>query len=145
MTATRNFIDNYIVPNMRMQEDLKKLGYVPGPINGLLGVPTVAALKQFQQDRGLTANGDFTSQTQAALLEALAGHGAAAGGLPGAPGAQHVHADGDVPVGATKANWFVPKLEITGGAKRELAVGGNLTVELTVSNWAKRPKGTMLD
>lgn len=50
-----------------------------------------------------------------------------------------------LPGGKPAANWFVPKLEITGGPKRELAIAGKLTVELKVRNWDKRPKGTQLN
>jgi hypothetical protein len=39
----------------------------------------------------------------------------------------------------------VPELEVAGGTRRELVMGGNLTLELKVRNWAKRPIGTALD
>lgn len=47
--------------------------------------------------------------------------------------------------GRSTVRVFVPELEVAGGTRRELAMGGNLTLELKVRNWAKRPKGTALD
>ncbi len=40
-----------------IQERLSVLGYDPGPIDGVRGRLTIAALKQFQTDRGVTADG----------------------------------------------------------------------------------------
>jgi len=57
-----------------------------------------------------------------------------------APGSLKL-AGGGQPTGAA----FVPDLEISGGPKRELAVGGKFTLNLRIRNWAKRPKGTTFD
>lgn len=40
---------------------------------------------------------------------------------------------------------FVPDLAVVGATQRELAIGGNLSIELKVRNWPKRPKDTELD
>ena len=40
-----------------LQETLKALGYNPGPIDGVFGATTEAAVKAFQQARGITADG----------------------------------------------------------------------------------------
>src|ERR1700716_1301557 len=40
-----------------LQEALKALGYNPGPIDGVFGATTEAAVKAFQQARGITADG----------------------------------------------------------------------------------------
>lgn len=40
-----------------LQEALKALSYNPGPIDGVFGATTEAAVKSFQQARGITADG----------------------------------------------------------------------------------------
>jgi peptidoglycan hydrolase-like protein with peptidoglycan-binding domain len=40
-----------------LQEALKALSYNPGPIDGVFGATTEAAVKAFQQARGITADG----------------------------------------------------------------------------------------
>jgi peptidoglycan hydrolase-like protein with peptidoglycan-binding domain len=40
-----------------LQEALKALGYNPGPIDGVFGATTEAAVKAFQQARSITADG----------------------------------------------------------------------------------------
>jgi peptidoglycan hydrolase-like protein with peptidoglycan-binding domain len=40
-----------------LQEALKTLGHDPGPINGTFGTATEAAVKAFQQARGITVDG----------------------------------------------------------------------------------------
>ena len=40
-----------------LQEALKALGFNPGPIDGQFGTVTEAAVKAFQQQRGITADG----------------------------------------------------------------------------------------
>ena len=40
-----------------LQAALKALGYNPGPIDGVFGATTEAAVKTFQQARGITADG----------------------------------------------------------------------------------------
>lgn len=47
--------------------------------------------------------------------------------------------------GTATAARFVPVLEVSRGFGTELAIGGRVTLELRVRNWAKRPPGTMLD
>ena len=41
----------------KLQEGLQKLAYDPGPADGKLGSKTKAALRTFQQDNGLKADG----------------------------------------------------------------------------------------
>ncbi len=55
-----------------LQEKLIALGYLTGPADGKYGNDTVAAVKAFQRDYGLTADGDAGSSTQAALMQAAA-------------------------------------------------------------------------
>jgi hypothetical protein len=54
---------------MAMQVSLQVLGYDPGPIDGLGGRRTVAALATYAQDRGITLN-QVTVNLAVALLRA---------------------------------------------------------------------------
>ncbi|MCI0680753.1 MAG: Ig-like domain-containing protein [Gemmataceae bacterium] len=69
-----------------LQKALKKVGYDPGPIDGIMGPKTSTALKQFQKDNGLAADGVAGPATQAAMAKAL--KAAVAGGGGGDPAAQ---------------------------------------------------------
>jgi peptidoglycan hydrolase-like protein with peptidoglycan-binding domain len=51
-------------PEVRqMQRQLSILGFKPGPVDGIFGPITEAALKAFQKSRGLTPNGVFAQQS----------------------------------------------------------------------------------
>ncbi|MCA1993810.1 MAG: peptidoglycan-binding protein, partial [Coleofasciculus sp. S288] len=52
-----------------LQERLKELGYFKANATGYYGGITKAAVRQFQQERGLTPDGIVGTQTQAALEE----------------------------------------------------------------------------
>ena len=52
---------------------LTYLGYSPGGIDGANGKNTIAAVKRFQADYGLTADGDAGAATQKMLTGAVAG------------------------------------------------------------------------
>lgn len=58
-----------------LQEKLAKLGYFSGPANGVLGPITSAAIKTFQANAGLTADGKWGPASQAALDAAIAKKG----------------------------------------------------------------------
>lgn len=58
-----------------MQELLKELGYYAAECTGHFGNKTQAAVKLFQADHGLTADGVVGSKTMAALEEAARGNG----------------------------------------------------------------------
>lgn len=49
------------------QETLRDLGYTPGPIDGIMGAGTAAALRAFQHHSGLLATGRANPETLAAL------------------------------------------------------------------------------
>lgn len=49
------------------QEKLKGLGYDPGPVDGLIGPQSQAAIRNFQQAKGLDTTGRLDSDTLAAL------------------------------------------------------------------------------
>jgi peptidoglycan hydrolase-like protein with peptidoglycan-binding domain len=51
----------------RVQQTLNNRGFDAGPVNGVLGASTRAALKRFQQGENLEASGDLNAQTLAAL------------------------------------------------------------------------------
>ncbi len=52
----------------RAQQLLTELGYEPGPIDGIMGRRTRAAVERFQADQGLAVSGDLTP----ALIDRLA-------------------------------------------------------------------------
>lgn len=52
---------------VQVQQRLEELGYNPGPIDGVFGSQTADAVRQFQQDQGLDADGIIGPATLAAL------------------------------------------------------------------------------
>ena len=56
-----------------IQTRLKQLGYDPGPIDGINGPRTKAAVRKFQSDQGLTVDGIVGPNTTAAFEGAEAG------------------------------------------------------------------------
>jgi uncharacterized protein (TIGR02594 family) len=56
-----------------IQRRLAELGYTPGPLDGVPGRLTLAAIKQFQRARNLTADGVVGPLTMAALFPPAAG------------------------------------------------------------------------
>ncbi|MEM7222062.1 MAG: peptidoglycan-binding domain-containing protein [Pseudomonadota bacterium] len=52
-----------------VQETLTRLGYRPGPVDGLLGPKTHQAIELYQDSKGLWANGRLTDQVVNALRE----------------------------------------------------------------------------
>ncbi len=55
----------------RLQEGLAHLSYDPGPIDGIFGAGTKAAVTQFQSDRELDVDGIVGPDTWSALEEAF--------------------------------------------------------------------------
>lgn len=58
---------------LQIQLLLTYLGYDPGDVDGVSGKNTIAAVKRFQADYGLTADGDAGAATQKMLTGAVAG------------------------------------------------------------------------
>lgn len=58
---------------LQIQLLLTYLGYDPGDIDGVSGKNTIAAVKRFQADYGLTADGNPGAATQKMLIGAVAG------------------------------------------------------------------------
>ena len=54
----------------RAQQALKQAGYDPGPVDGVMGAQTTAALKAYQKKQGLGVTGQLDAETAAKLGEA---------------------------------------------------------------------------
>jgi peptidoglycan hydrolase-like protein with peptidoglycan-binding domain len=54
-----------------IQQLLTDLGYTPGPVDGLYGKKTRAAIQAFQVDKNLDPNGQATQQILDALRQSL--------------------------------------------------------------------------
>jgi Putative peptidoglycan binding domain len=59
---------------MQLQRELGQLNYYEGPVDGLMGPQTTAAIKDLQRQAGLPQTGQMNAATQAALANYLA-HG----------------------------------------------------------------------
>jgi peptidoglycan hydrolase-like protein with peptidoglycan-binding domain len=55
----------------RVQQDLRALGFFDGVVDGIAGEETQSALKAFQTQAGITADGEFGPQTDAAMYPML--------------------------------------------------------------------------
>lgn len=53
---------------LQAQEQLRELGYNPGPLDGILGPRTARALRNYQRDYGLPVTGTLNVQTRRELL-----------------------------------------------------------------------------
>ena len=53
----------------RMQKALKQQGHDPGPVDGVMGAQTSAALKAYQKKQGLRVSGQLDAETAAKLGE----------------------------------------------------------------------------
>ncbi|MGQ7792908.1 NlpC/P60 family protein [Faunimonas sp. B44] len=56
---------------LEIQRRLAALGYGPGPLDGIRGALTIAAIKRFQTENGLTADGIVGPRTTARLFPAV--------------------------------------------------------------------------
>lgn len=55
----------------RVQRDLKALGFFDGVVDGIAGEETQSALRAFQTQQGITSDGEFGPNTDAALYPLL--------------------------------------------------------------------------
>ena len=53
----------------RLQQELKNRGYYAGTVDGKYGLGTIEAVKRFQEDHGLSQDGDAGPATQRVLYE----------------------------------------------------------------------------
>jgi hypothetical protein len=58
-----------------VQEGLERLGYSPGPQDGVLGARTRDAIRQFEQDRNLTQTGTISANLAQEISRVLSGGG----------------------------------------------------------------------
>lgn len=67
-SQTNNIIEvATITQNKEIQQKLKDLGYYTGEIDGILGQSSISAIKKFQLDNGLTADGIVGAKTASKL------------------------------------------------------------------------------
>jgi peptidoglycan hydrolase-like protein with peptidoglycan-binding domain len=67
----------------RAQKALKDMGHDPGPVDGVMGAQTSAALKAYQKKQGLSVTGQLDGATAAKLGEAGGGAAPAASSQTG--------------------------------------------------------------
>ena len=58
------------VPIATLQRSLHWLGYDPGPVDGILGARTKAAIRAFQADAGLPVTGQVSERLEPEVLAA---------------------------------------------------------------------------
>lgn len=61
------------------QQQLQRLGYYDGPVDGLWGPETQSAVERYQRERGLTTTGRMDQETRDSLSQTASGGGASAG------------------------------------------------------------------
>jgi outer membrane protein OmpA-like peptidoglycan-associated protein len=110
-----------------VQKALKKLGFDPGTIDGIMSPKTKAAIQGFQLANGLAADGIVGPETQAALAKALAGALAAKDGAAAATSA------GPAPAGPSAAS--------TDSGKSAQAAGGAGAADLPVQGFSLGMRG----
>ena len=66
-------VDKLEVDVRAVQEALARLGYSPGPPDGVLGALTREAIAQFEQDRNLTQTGTITDALAEEVARVLSG------------------------------------------------------------------------
>lgn len=65
-TPSSNVAHNSLVANT--QSSLSRLGYDPGPVDGVLGPRTSAAIREYQYDNGLPLDGQVTASLEQHIL-----------------------------------------------------------------------------
>ena len=65
-----------------LQRALRRLGYDPGPVDGIPGARTRAAIRAFQADAGLPVTGQVSERLESAVLAAIVAAGQASAPAP---------------------------------------------------------------
>ncbi len=60
---------------LTVQEGLARLGYSPGPLDGVLGAQTREAIRKFEQDRNLAQTGAITEELVREVTRVMANAG----------------------------------------------------------------------
>ena len=68
-----------------LQRALHRLGYDPGPVDGILGARTKSAIQAFQADAGLPVTGQLSERLESAVLAAIVAAGQAPAPKPAPP------------------------------------------------------------
>jgi uncharacterized protein (TIGR02594 family) len=103
---------------LEIQTALKKAGFDPGDLDGIWGRQTIAAVRGFQQARGLGVDGIVGPATAAALAGQAGGAGSSSGGQASAGSA----GQGSQP--GTPLVWFEEALRLV-GTKEKPGAGSN--------------------
>lgn len=124
----------------QLQQDLKQLGYYYAEITGNFGEKTEAAVKKFQQAKGLTADGVAGASTVSAIASAVKSTGATPAGSTGSTTSGALR-EGDNGTAVTELQTMLKKLgyyygDITGSfgsltrqAVRKFQDANDLTVD----------------
>ena len=86
-----------------VQQKLKDLGFYTGSVDGVYGTGSMAAVKAFQRQNGLTADGLVGSRTHAVLMSATSGStsNSGSGNSSSDSSSDQTHAEGTLSYGST--------------------------------------------
>ena len=72
-----------------VQQDLARLGYDPGPVDGHPGTKTIIAVSRFQSEHGLEVTGEITPQLAGIIQAEISKRGSGGGAGPPAEPRSH--------------------------------------------------------
>lgn len=100
----------------RLQSELKRMGFDPGEVDGVMGSRTKSAIKEFQKANGLTADGIVGPQT-ATVLSAMGGSSVS---VPGSQNWRNV--SGVAPAGVSISPGYNPNVGIGDSGNAAMSV-----------------------